>query len=475
MATSRLRHLAAATLVAGAVLAAAAAPAGASTVELVELSVYLRCDIHPNLCNPEPPPETALVYRGGGEANRVTLTPAGNQVRISDPASRIVPGAGCSRVDDHNVSCALPRALVYVGTSAGSDRVRSRLGPAGRLTVDGGAGNDVLAGGSGADALLGGGGADRLSGGDGNDRLFDASSSDPLRAGQQAPSSGGSDVFFGAVLSAGRTRDSFDGGRGVDAISYEGRRGGVRIDLASTRRISGARREGDSIRLVENATGGLGSDRIAGSARANRLIGDGGMPSMFPGGDDRIAGRAGADSIEAGSGRNVLSGGSGNDNFTLGRSGREHVTCGSGRDSVASPLPGDFLQADCERPILTGLIDGVLAPPALRSRLPLRRGRPPTVLSGRLGCFLDNACEARLEVRVRGRGTRRGTSPRRGTLLAAEPVSIGVRETKSFELRLSTRGLRLVRRHRALRVRVVVSTPRLGTNGPGYVTVLRAP
>ena len=375
----------------------------------------------------------------------------------------------------------MPRVLVYVSTGAGSDRVGSELGSAAKLTVDGVDGNDALTGGPGRDALLGGRGRDSLRGGGGDDRLFDASSRYPLRAGIRSPNSGGSDVFFGGaflpgILPPGRGGDSFDGGRGNDTISYEGRRERLRIDLASRARIAGARGERDSIRGVENATGGGGGDRIAGNRRANRPLGETEPFGESPGGGDRIAGRGGADRIAGLLGRNRLSGGSGNDTFTLGLAQRgERVQCGAGVDSVLHPVPNDFLQGDCERPELAGLIDGVLSPPLLRSRLPLREGRPPTVLTGRLNCFLENACQAILELRVEGPGTRRGTAPPRGTVLASLTLPIGIRETRSFELRLSPTGRRLLRRHRALRTRFTIATRPSHPHPHGYLTLLRAP
>ena len=157
--------------------------------------------------------------------------------------------------------------------------VRSELGSTTRLTAHGGAGKDLLFGGLGPDALLGGRGADRLRGRAGDDRLFDASSPEPLRAGDFAPDEGGSDVFFDqnreqTALPPGRGRDSFDGGSGRDTLSCEGRSDDLRIDLAARRSVSGARRERDSIRRMENAIGGKGDDRIAGNRKANRLEGN---------------------------------------------------------------------------------------------------------------------------------------------------------------------------------------------------------
>lgn len=478
----RLAYLVSLTVIAGAILASLAAPAAASTAQLVELSSAPACKYFPPPECFEPPPDTALVYLGGGETNRVGLTADAQQVRITDPGAQVVPGPGCSPIDGHNVSCSVPSALVYVATGAGADAVRSELGPTTKLTVDGGAGKDLLVGGLGPDALLGGRGADRLRGRAGDDRLFDASSPEPLRAGDLSPREGGSDVFFDqnreqAALPPGRGRDSFDGGSGRDTLSYVGRSDKLRIDLASRKPVSGARRERDSIRRMENAIGGRGDDRIGGNRRANRLEGDGTLPGELParGGNDRIAGRAGADSIAGGDGRNMLSGGAGDDSIGALAGRRNRVSCGPGTDFVGDVSPKVFLAPDCEKPgfdFLDALLGGPLD---VRSLLPLRKGRPPRILTGSLGCFLDFVCEVRAEVRVRGRASRHGTSPPRGTLLGSTAFMVGANEIKPLDLRLSRSGLRRLRRHRALRVSVSLGTQHSDGGPSTYVTLLRAP
>jgi Ca2+-binding RTX toxin-like protein len=348
---AQLSRLTAAILVASATLGALPASATASTAQLVELSPGLRCDIAPRLCDPPPSPETALVYLGGSEANRVSVASSSQEVRISDPGARIAPGPGCSRIDDHRVSCNLPRVLTYVASGSGSDRVTSELAFANKLTVDGGAGNDLLVGGPGADALLGGPGADRLRGRGGSDRLYDMSSGDHPRAGALSPRAGGSDVFFGPPEPSGRRGDSFDGGGGNDTMSYQGsaheaqnrpRQPETRLRCAPRARVHSARGECDR---------GCRADRIAGTARTNRLLGDGDLPGTVPGGSDRIAGRGGADFIAGGVGRNVLSGGSGNDTISLGVGGAERAFCGRGQRlggvSAAKRLPAARLRGRC--------------------------------------------------------------------------------------------------------------------------------
>nr|MBA3509252.1 hypothetical protein [Thermoleophilaceae bacterium] len=52
--------------------------------------------------------------------------------------------------------------------------------------------------------------------------------------------------------------------------------------------------------------------------------------------------------------------------------------------------------------------------------------------------------------------------------------TIGAREVKAMDLRLSSTGLRRLRRHRALRVSVSIATQH-SHRSTGYVTLLRAP
>ena len=76
---------------------------------------------------------------------------------------------------------------------------------------------------------------------------------------------------------------------------------------------------------------------------------------------------------------------------------------------------------------------------------------------------------------MRGPGRRGGTAPPRGTLLGSQALTLIGTETKTVELRVSSRGLRLLRRQRALRVRVVIASQFSGPAPSGYVTVLRVP
>ena len=447
-------------------LGSVAAPASASTAGLVELP--------PAVCKPvagepcQPRPETALVYGGGREANRLTLGSApGGRIRVSDSGAVIQPGRGCRRVDDHSVICAPPSSsrlhtLVLVAAGGGGDRVRAGLALG--VGVDGGSGNDLLVGGPGPDLLFGGSGADRLRGLGGDDRLHDASLRDFLsNAVQAAP------PFPPRTLPPGRARDSFDGGSGKDTISYDGRLAKLRVNLASSKAGAGARGERDSISRVERAVGGAGDDRLAGNGGANLLDG--------AEGDDLLAGGAGADRLQGGAGNDAIRGGSGNDAINFpGPASADRIFCGSGRDSIGTAFQRDLVAEDCE-----SLSFSPRRPPdalqilGVESLLPLRRGRPARVLRGPVSCVPGAVCQARAELRVRGPGRRGGTAPPRGTLLGSQALTLTGAETKTVELRVSSRGLRLLRRHLALRIRVIIASHFSGAQPPGYTTVLRAP
>jgi Ca2+-binding RTX toxin-like protein len=425
--------------------------------------------------------QQVLVYQAGpGEPNRVTLTGGPEELRISDPAAVISAGAGCSGIDPHSVRCSAESGVtrVYVATRGGADTVRSAIADRdtwffGDLIVSGGRGNDVLTGGPSGEDLYAGSGADVLRGRGGDDLLADASAPDSLRSGDPSPFP--SDEGSVALADAGRGRDSFEGGHGrADTVSYAARGAGVRVDLANTAAIGGAQRERDSVSGVENAYGGTGDDRLAGNRRSNWL--DGGD------GDDRIVGRRGDDSIEGGRGRNVIVAGAGNDqmsaHYRASDYGPERIFCGSGSDSVAWIFPSDFLNDDCERLELSFLGERGLFGGDATSFLPLRPGSPPIVFAAtELWCFAGanpTGCQLRLELRVDGPAARGGTAPPRGALLGAATYTFSPDERKSVILEVSRAGLKILRRHRALRV--LLSAREDPSHPPaGYLTVLRTP
>lgn len=91
---------------------------------------------------------------------------------------------------------------------------------------------------------------------------------------------------------------------------------------------------GDARSLIENATGGVGSDSIAGNATAN-LLGGGD-------GDDTLTGVDGNDVLRGDNGRDRLSGGSGSDDLD-GGAGRDTVEGGAGADRLTGAADADRL------------------------------------------------------------------------------------------------------------------------------------
>lgn len=118
--------------------------------------------------------------------------------------------------------------------------------------------------------------ANRLQGLKGNDLLDGRDGDDDLEGGD------GNDTLIG-----GAGRDSLDGGAGIDTASYATATSPVTVNLGTT----GAQNTGgagiDTLRLIENATGGAGNDTLIGSSAANVLNGGAGA--------DRMTGNAGND------------------------------------------------------------------------------------------------------------------------------------------------------------------------------------
>jgi hypothetical protein len=478
----RLIHFVSVTVMVGVAPGLLAAPVSGSTAQLVDVVLPPECKYTPpgGVCPPGS--ATVLVYQAErGEANRVSVALSGLELRVSDLGAVIQAGRGCAPIERHRVNCSEPGRVisgVFVDSGDGADTVRSRSAS---VTVNGGRGADVLVGGPFRDVLYGGPGADLLRGRDGGDLLYDAAPRRPFGSSDLAaffppPFEG---FIFGSrtavpLASPGRGRDYFDGGSGRDTISYEGRLAGVTLDLADAAAVAGARGEHDSVRGVEGALGGAGDDRLVGSGRSDQLDGTRG--------DDRIAGRGGADFIEGGSGGNVIIAGPGDDlinsQYRPTDQGAERTFCGSGFDRVSRIFPSDFLNDDCEHFEFNFLRDGGLFGGGVRSQLPLRKGGAPLVLvAPELWCYFvvnPSGCGLRLELLVDGPTSRRGTAPPRGTLLGSESYKFSPDERKSVSLSVSPAGLRILRRHGTLDVRVRVTEDAPHQPG-GYLTVLRAP
>jgi hypothetical protein len=406
-----------------------------------------------------------LVVRGGrGEANRLSVGfGASGEFQVTDAGAALRAGPGCALVGAQLVACATssPELAAFVYAGDRGDTVTSSVS----VNVDGGSGDDRLAGSSLADALYGGRGRDVMRGNGGDDALHDG------RLHPLIPPDQDEGRFFlplaGPSIPVPAERDLFDGGVGIDTLGYEGRRRGVIADLARTDRHAGAPGERDALRGLERLDGGDGGDRLLGDESANLLIGGDG--------DDLLVGRAGDDELELGDGSNRARGGAGDDTIGVVRANLlqpQRVTCGVGRDSVGALFRNDFAEDDCESVLIAEFHElQLLLPPASLLRPPLA-----SYTTSPVDCEAPS-CGLRLEVRL-ARSPSRRLPHLKGLLLGRASATIPNRAVTTLTVHLTDRGSRLLRRYRALLIRIHLNTrvddPRIAAAG-AYLTRLRAP
>ncbi len=189
-------------------------------------------------------------------------------------------------------------------TLTGDAKANTFSGRAGNDTIDGAAGNDTadysekagtiavtLNGANAATVTIGGVAEDTLrnieniTGGSGNDALTGDGQGNLLAGGL------GNDVLIGLA-----GKDTLDGGAGSDTASYAERTLPVVVTLRdsadTTASINGIVE--DTLRGIDNITGGSGNDTLTGDAAANALLGGAG--------NDRLKGSLGADTLDGGTG-----------------------------------------------------------------------------------------------------------------------------------------------------------------------------
>lgn len=143
---------------------------------------------------------------------------------------------------------------------------------------------------------------------------------------------------------AGLTNGSVEGGSGIDLVDFSAG-GAVRVALDLSFRPGGAATNG-TFSGFENAIGSAtGADVIAGTDRANRLLG--------LGGNDRLSGLGGADTLKGGNGDDMLDGGSGADRL-VGGGGDDVLLGGDGRDVLFGNTGNDTLRGGPGHDVLTG-------------------------------------------------------------------------------------------------------------------------
>ncbi|MFJ4196620.1 beta strand repeat-containing protein [Pseudomonas sp. NPDC089534] len=255
---------------------------------------------------------------------------AGNDVYIINSAG----GAGAVELagggDDEirtNLSSMGMGAEVERLTYTGSGNFTGR-GNAGDNIITGGAGNDVLIGGAGADRLIGGAGIDTVSY---EDIVSGVGVTVNLKTGVHTgiatgDTFSGIEAFRGSSFAdnfvADESATTFDGGTGVDTLSFAGSAQGVSLTVAN------------------NAGSGLGGDA------------QGDLFSNIEG----FYGSAFDDVFTVTAGTTTFSGGAGNDVYVINGNGTSSVieSAGGGDDEVRTNLASLTLSAEVERLTYTG-------------------------------------------------------------------------------------------------------------------------
>lgn len=245
----------------------------------------------------------------------------------------------------------------YTGT-AGSDTIIPGFISAGVLanpvfstpsnasdTLSGGSGNDTLDGGGGNDVIIGGLGDDLMSGGAGNDTIF-GSGNDTVfgNGGNDDIVSSGFGTYNGGV---GNDRifagvgfpETLNGGVGIDTLNITSVNSDYLVDLAT----GNTNFSGESFLLFENIVAGGGNDRLSGTNGANSIDGGGGNDFLRGlGGNDNLQGGLGNDSLVGHLGDDILGGGVGNDRLS-GAEGRDTLNGGADDDVLIGSLHADVL------------------------------------------------------------------------------------------------------------------------------------
>jgi Ca2+-binding RTX toxin-like protein len=395
----------------------------------------------------------------------------------TSPAAVLAPGSGC-QTQGTGLTCAFASAdnrTVTANLGDGADLfivLGTALPSPPDAVIDGGAGNDDLRGGPGPDLIDGGpdadvlrGGAgqvdDVLEGGEGKDELVgDSGGVDTLRG------EGGDDVFRAlSNFPDFFPGDQFDGGPGVDVADYSARAGAVFLRTSNTNFTppnDGAGAEGDDLDAVETMIGGAGADTLEVETGPQLVISPGPSPPVFTpilftlrgnGGADtlRIVGRP-RTAMDPGPGRDVVTGGEGEDSIFSRDGEPDKISCGGALDRVASDLKDVAVSVDCEGVSQGDRREG----PNVSVPTSIVRVDEAGVLRVRLACprALRIGCRGSLAARVDRRGTRFG---------AKEPYSLRRGRSTVVEVALPPGQIAGARRPRA---RVRVRSVERGVHGP---------
>ncbi len=205
-------------------------------------------------------------------------------------------------------------------------------GRGGNDTLYGGHKDDKLFGEYGNDFLYGEGGNDKLDGGYGHDYLYGGHGNDKLYGGE------GNDYLVG-----NSGEDYYDGGNGNDMVSYYHHTEDIHVDLEKGVASFSDSHYEETLKNIENLTGGSGNDKLKGDRGKNTLHGSDGNDKLYGrGGDDYLYGGYGDDKLEGDEGDDYLFGGYGND-VVDGDKGDDHVYGDRGNDKLEGDKGNDYL------------------------------------------------------------------------------------------------------------------------------------
>lgn len=203
-----------------------------------------------------------------GLNDQITVSVVDGFLTVTNPASTLTAGAGCTLLSSHEARCQAATSTFDISLRSldGDDSITNATAIPSLIRA--GDGNDRLTGGSGDDTLSGGFGSDLLQGGAGSDT-----------------------VTYSEVSNRLGVRADLDGATGDDGSSEDGA-AGARDTIAAD---------------VENLEGTGADDVLIGNAGPNVIQGSGGH--------DQVQGLGGDDQLTA-EGGGTVDGGAGSDHCT---------------------------------------------------------------------------------------------------------------------------------------------------------------
>ena len=145
-----------------------------------------------------------------------------------------------------------------------------------------------------------------------------------------------------------------DGGKGIDAASYEVSDEAVTVDLSSSDAQQGGYAAGDTLINIENLIGSDFNDNLTGDNGRNHIYGGGGGDNLNGGDhDDRLHGGDGDDTLYGGKGIDQLYSGDGIDEL-YGEDGNDTLFGYGGVNILNGGRGDDNIFADSGRAIMTG-------------------------------------------------------------------------------------------------------------------------